>query len=159
MKAFMFIALTLAVVASTAVALKNESIPYPDGYRHWTHVKSMVLLPGHALENPFEGIHHVYANDKAAAGLTSGKYADGSVFVFDLLAYSEADKAGTEGARKLLGIMHKDGKRFAATGGWGFEGFKGDSKTERLVTDNGQSCFSCHASQKERDYVFSAMRK
>ena len=157
MKRLLAFAMVL-VTAGSAAALKNGSIPYPDGYRGWTHVKSMVILPGHALENPFGGIHHVYANDQAADGLRAGSYRDGAVFVFDLLEYGQADQAGTEGARKLLGVMTKDAKRFAATGGWGFEGFKGDSRTERLVSDGGAGCFACHTSQKDRDYVFSAMR-
>lgn len=148
----------LVTAAGSAAALKNEPVGYPEGYRHWTHVKSMVILPGHPLENPFAGIHHIYANDPAMDGLKRGAYRDGSVFVFDLLEYAEADHAGAEGARKLIGVMKKDAKQFAATGGWGFAGFKGDSRTERLVTDAGAGCFACHASQKDRDYVFSAMR-
>lgn len=44
------------------------------------------------------------------------------------------------------------------TGGWGFEGFKGDSKTERAVGKNAASaCFQCHTSRKDRDYVFSSL--
>ena len=37
-----------------------------------------------------------------------------------------ADNAVTVGARKVLGVMHKDLERYPATGGWGFEGFGGD---------------------------------
>lgn len=157
MKRFLFLAVATAI-AGSAVAVADKPVAYPEGYRHWTHVKSLVLLPGHALENPFGGIHHVYANDKAVKGLESGKYADGSVFVFDLLEYAEKDHAGSEGARKLVGVMQMKAKQYAATGGWGYEGFKADSRTERLVTDGGASCHSCHSSQKEKGYVFSAMR-
>ncbi|MCA1974014.1 MAG: cytochrome P460 family protein, partial [Caenispirillum sp.] len=70
------------------------------------------------------------------------------------------DNTVQEGARKVVGVMHKDGKRWKDTGGWGFEGFKGDSKTERAVAGNAvKACFECHAAQKDRDYVFSAWRK
>jgi cytochrome c553 len=50
---------------------------------------------------------------------------------------------------------------FAADpGGWGFEGFKGDSKTERAVGKNAAAaCYQCHTAQKNSDYVFSAFRK
>lgn len=151
------ITLVLAGLASISHAEK-ESVPFPEGYRNWLHVKSMLIQPGHALENPFQGIHHVYANGKAARGLKSGNYADGSVLVFDLLKYGEKDKTIQEGERKLVGVMHKDSAQYAATGGWGFEGFAGSSKTDRLVKDGGKSCFDCHTSQKDKDYVFSELR-
>lgn len=138
---------------------QNMEIAYPDDYRNWTHVKSMVIMPGHALENPFQGIHHIYGNEKAIQGYKNGMFEDGSVIVFDLLNYNEAESSIQETERKLIGIMEKDGKKFNATGGWGFEGFSSDSKTERLVSDGGQSCFACHESAKDNDYVFSKWRK
>lgn len=145
-------------IASVASAKDATTVPYPTGYRHWTHVKSMVLLPDHALAATFGGIHHLYANDRAVEGYRTGKFADGSVIVFDLLDYNVADGAGTEGARKFTGVMLKNAKDFPATGGWGFEGFAGNSTTERMVTDGGASCFGCHVGQKDHGYVFSKMR-
>jgi hypothetical protein len=149
-------AVVLAFAA--AVSAQSSKVAYPEGYRSWRHVKSMVLFPNHPLANPFAGMHHVYANAKAMQGLRSGKYADGAVLVFDLLEGGPKDEAVVEGPRKLIGVMQRDRKRFAATGGWGFEGFAGDSKTQRLVTDGGQSCFSCHAGQDKTAYVFSKLR-
>jgi len=148
---------TACLLAATVHAGDN-SIDYPVGYQGWYHVKSMLIQPGHALENPFQGIHHVYANDKARRGLESGNYDDGAVFTFDLLEYLEQDKTIQEGERKLLGVMKKDRRRFAETGGWGFEAFAGSSRTERLVGDEGESCFACHMSMKSSDYVFTKMR-
>ncbi|ANE54815.1 MULTISPECIES: cytochrome P460 family protein [Methylomonas] len=148
--------LFLTLFASAQAA--EHSVAYPEGYRTWLHAKSMLIQPGHALENPFQGLHHVYANKKAESGLKSGKYEDGSVLVFDLLQYQEKDKTIQEGERKLVGVMQKDSKKYAATGGWGFEGFAGNSKTERLVKDGGASCFACHASEQKTDYVFSQYR-
>jgi hypothetical protein len=57
--------------------------------------------------------------------------------------------------------MHKDSRAYAATGGWGFEGFKGDSQTERLVTqaNAASACYGCHAGQDKSDFVFSKMRR
>lgn len=148
----------LVVLAALAAAKDGARIDYPEGFRHWTHVKSMVLLPDHPLAASFGGIHHVYANDRAVEGYRAGRFKDGAVLVFDLFEYTQADGAGTEGARKLTGVMHKDSERFAATGGWGYEGFAGDSKTERLVSDGGVSCHACHTQQKDHGYVFSALR-
>lgn len=146
------------LIAVTAIAQAEEKVDYPHGYRYWYHVKSMVILPGHPLENPFQGIHHIYANSRAMKGLKSGDFADGSVFVFDLLHHEEENNAIVEGERKLIGVMRKDAEKFASTGGWGFEGFAGESKTERLTKDGGQSCFECHQSQEENQYVFTQLR-
>jgi hypothetical protein len=74
------------------------------------------------------------------------------------LEAKSADNAVVEGPRKLVGVMQKDSKKFADTGGWGFEGFKGDTR-ERLVTDPKNACFACHESQIQADYVFSRYRK
>jgi Cytochrome P460 len=150
--------ITLWVGVVTNSYAEKANVDFPLDYRNWLHVKSMLIQPGHALENPFQGIHHIYANDKAADGLKNGTYADGSVLVFDLLNYTEKDKTIQEGERKLVGVMHKDSAKYSATGGWGFEGFAGNSKTERLVKDGGKSCFDCHAPEKGKDYVFSALR-
>lgn len=146
----------------TAVAIADTSdkaVPYPTGYREWQHVKSMVIQNGHPLYGSFGGIHHLYANKKAIAGYKSGDFADGSVIVFDLLEATSDNNAITEGKRKVLGIMYKDKMKYVDTGGWGFEGFAGDSKTERVVGKNALSaCFACHTAQKEKGFVFSVLR-
>ena len=150
---------TLALAAQ-ALAADAPPVAYPEGYRQWTHVKSMVIQPGHALYDAFGGIHHLYANPKAEAGYKSGKFADGSVIVFDLLEAKSADNTVQEGARKVVGVMLKNAAAYKETGGWGFEGFKGDSKTERAVGKNAATaCYQCHTSQKDKDFVFSAYRK
>ncbi|NOZ52114.1 MAG: cytochrome P460 family protein [Gammaproteobacteria bacterium] len=138
---------------------QEHEVPYPDGYRQWVHVKSMLIQPGHPLENPFQGIHHIYANQTALKGLKKGVFPNGSILVFDLLQYSEKNNAIQESARKLVGVMHKNARRYSKTGGWGFEGFADDSNIKRLVTDGGQSCFSCHKAQAGNGYVFSHWRK
>jgi hypothetical protein len=137
----------------------DNKVPYPEGYRNWTHVKSMIIEAGHSLENPFQGIHHVYANHKAVKGLKNNKYSDDSVLVFDLLNTLRKDSTIQESERKLVGVMYKDAKKYKKTGGWGFEGFASNSKTERLTKDGGVSCFGCHAPIPESDYVYSQYRK
>ena len=82
------------------------------------------------------------------------------MIVFDLLDAKAADNAVQEGARKVVGVMVKNAAAYKDTGGWGFEGFKGDSKTERAVGKNAATaCYQCHTSQKDKDFVFSAYRK
>jgi opacity protein-like surface antigen len=147
-------------VCSLATSAQAADVAYPQGYRGWTHVKSMVINPGHPLHEAFGGIHHIYANAKAMQGYRSGRFADGSVIVFDLLDVHTADHAGREGQRKVVGVMVKNARRHAATGGWGYEGFTGDSKTERAVGANAATaCHACHTARKDKDFVFSAYRK
>lgn len=147
-----------ASLVFSSISYAENKVPYPEGYRDWTHVKSMIIEPGHALENPFQGIHHVYGNKQAIQGLRSGKYSDGAVLVFDLLNYVQKDQTIQESERKLVGVMVKDINKYRNTGGWGFDGFAGNSKTKRLTKDGGASCFACHAPLTEDDYVYSHYR-
>lgn len=150
----------LLIAASTGPALAAEDeVAYPAGFRDWHHVKSMVIEPGHPLFEAFGGIHHLYANAKAVEGYKSGRFPDGAVIVFDLLEATRADSAVVEGPRKIVGVMHKDGNKFSATGGWGFEGFAGGDEASRVVrSDAATACFACHTSEKDHDYVFSRLR-
>ena len=149
-----------AFVAAPALSADAPPVPYPKGYRQWTHVKSMVIQPGHALYDSFGGIHHLYANKLAEKGYASGKFPDGAVIAFDLLTAVSADNAVQEGLRKVLGVMVKDSRRYKSTGGWGYEGFKADSTTERAAgSQAATACYQCHTAQKDKDYVFSSMRK
>lgn len=150
---------SLALLAAAVPAGAADPVPYPAGYRDWHHVRSMVIAEGHPLFDAFGGIHHLYANPKAVQGYRRGFFPDGAVIVFDLLDATHAGAAITEGPRKVVGVMHKNARKYAATGGWGFEGFAGDSRTKRVVgNDAASACFSCHAPQKDRDYVFSSLR-
>lgn len=151
-------AIAVLFLFSNISGQSKPSVPYPEGYRKWAHVKSMLILPGHPLYEAFGGIHHIYANDKAMRGYITGKFPDGSVIVFDLLEAKSENNTYVEGARKVVGVMYKDSKKFKNTGGWGFEAFKGDTK-ERVVKNAEQDCFSCHASQEATDFVFSQYRK
>jgi len=152
-------AIAVALSFTSSGYAGDNKVPYPEDYRNWTHVKSMIIEAGHPLANPFQGIHHVYANKQALAGLNQGKYADGAVLVFDLLKVEEKDNTIQESGRKLVGVMHRDARKYSTTGGWGFEGFAASSKSERLTSDGGASCFGCHAPVAESDYVFSQYRK
>jgi hypothetical protein len=158
MKALLIAAALTGLAAASAHA-DSSTVPYPQGYRTWQHVKSMQILPGHALYDAFGGIHHLYANRSAMEGYRTGRFRDGAVIVFDLLAVNDGDKVVTEGARKIVGVMHRNARRYAATGGWGFEGFVGESRTQRAVGSNAaQACFACHTTRKDQGYVFSEYR-
>ena len=134
----------LAATFGHTVISDDVGVEYPTGYRSWQHVKSMIIQPGHPLEDPFGGIHHIYANSKAMSGLASGQYEDGAVFVFDLLDYENSNRTIVEKDRKRVDVMQYDSERFSETGGWGFDTFV--------------ACYECHTSAKASNYVFSQYR-
>jgi hypothetical protein len=160
--------LALAAVCVTAWSLSlwampNDEIPYPTGYRQWTHVKSTIIGPESSLYQQIGGIQHIYANGKGMEGYRTGRFPEGSILIYDFLkTENDAGQPGIirEGPRRFTSVMVKDSKRYAATGGWGFEEFRGDSQTDRMIgADASAKCYGCHTSQKERDFVFSSYRK
>lgn len=142
----------------TAVKELPADVYYPEGFRNWTHVKSMILEEGHPLYESFGGIHHLYANSEAMQGYRNGTFPDGSVIVFDLFHAVRADNAVTEGDRKVVGVMYKNAKAFSETGGWGFGGYK-NLLGEKLDIDGKTACYNCHTAQKDKDFVFSSYRE
>ena len=107
-KSLLTLAVGVSLGALTTLAAADE-IDYPDGYRSWTHVKSMTIHKGHPLETPFLGIHHVYANERALHGLQSKHFADGAMLVFDQLQSEDAGAASVEGDRVAL-VLGAEGK-------------------------------------------------
>lgn len=160
MKKYLTLTAIAAIYMVTTANADTQSVDYPEDYRTWTHIKSMVIQEGHALFSSFGGIHHIYANDTAMIGYETGHFPEGSIIAFDLLEAIDADSTITENERKVLGVMKKDSQKFAHTAGWGFEGFGNGEKNNRVVGNNyEEACFACHTSQKDNDYVFSKWRE
>lgn len=155
-------ALFLTGALAAAVAMQAE-VPYPSGFRGWQHVKSIVIGPEHQSFANRGGIHHYYANDKAMEGYRTGKFPNGSVIVdegvFTKDGEGQAKGIVLEGERRSVEVMVKNDQVYKDTGGWGFEAFEGDGRTGKLQTGGNAQCYSCHSKAKERDYVFSVVRK
>src|SRR5215470_452891 len=165
-KRALFLALAVICIATWSLsswAKSDDAVPYPTGYRQWTHVKSTIIDPKSPLYGEIGGIQHIYANEKGMEGYRTGRFPEGSILVYDFLKTEEdSNQAGIthEGPRRFTSVMVKDSKRYAATGGWGFEEFRGDSQTDRMIgAEAPTKCYACHTSQKDRDYVFSEFRK
>ena len=78
------------------------------------------------------------------------------MFSDDVRDYSAADGVYVQGAtRKAITLMVKDSKKYASTGGWGFQAWAGGDPTKRIATDSVKQCFNCHVPQKAQDYTFS----
>lgn len=148
----------LALLAPVAAATQ-EGIAFPEGYRSWHHVKSMLIEEGHPLFSDFGGLHHVYANDTARRGYETGSFEDGSVVVFDLLDVARTpDNAVVEKERRVLAVMVRDSRRFAETGGWGYEAWAGGDPAKPVVgAKAAEACHACHE-QAAPDFVFSEWR-
>lgn len=57
-------------------------------------------------------------------------------------------------------LIAKDGKRYAKTGGRGFEEFTGGSQTEGALTAQAKmDCYDGHSHRKSHDLAFSTFRK
>lgn len=136
----------------------EESVPYPEGYRHWTHVKTYIVGPKSMAFKFIGGFNHVYANEAAMVGYKTGHFPNGSVIVSDVIAAREDSVDIREGLRHHIDVMVRDSTKYGDAGGWRFEQFQGDSPTTRLLTPQTRvMCSSCHTKQK--DMVFSEYRK
>jgi hypothetical protein len=153
------IAIVVLSFAAAMLAPSYEPVPYPAGFREWVHVKSAIITPSHASYKTEGDLHHIYANRPAVEGYRTGTFADGAVIAYELLETREAGGVVSEGPRRRLDVMRRDSQRYTATGGWGFERFRGDSQTDRLLADQGAKCFACHEKQKASGYVFSRIRE
>jgi hypothetical protein len=159
------LALVVAVASANSLSpLSGDDavqapIAYPAGFREWVHVKSGVLGPQFPME-PERGVHHIYANPAARAGLESGTFQDGSVLLYDLISLSEQGGVGTEGPRRRIDVMVKDSKLYAGSAGWGFARFMGDDRDHDVLTaDIRKTCLQCHEKKKAHGFVFSELRK
>ena len=157
---FIVISLFITVAGFTIHSAKDYEVPYPEGYRKWTHIKTGVVGPQNKNFQAAGGFHHIYANDKAMAGYETGNFPEGSILIFDVIEALDVNTNTLEGKRRKLNVMMKDSIKFKETGGWGFEEFKEDSKIERNVRHLVKvKCFNCHSQKKNSDFVFSTFRK
>jgi hypothetical protein len=155
--------LFLASLATVTVIQAGDvpQVPYPQDFRSWQHVKSIVIGPEHTSFALRGGIHHYYANDLAMAGYRSGTFPNGSVIVdeavFTKAGEDQAQGITLEGERRGLDVMIKNDRLYGDTGGWGFDHFDRDNRTGTLDASGRAKCAGCHA-KAQRDHVFSSVR-
>ena len=154
----LLLAAAVALVPSSAGSDSSE-VPYPDGFRRWAHVKSQLVTPDNPRAGRFVGLHHVYANAQALEGYETGRFPDGAVIVFDLLDVRTENGTTDEGPRKFTDVMLKDSRRFAATGGWGYQEFQGPARERALDAAKAAACSACHARLAPDDHVISRFRE
>ena len=70
-----FAILLMTIAAAIRAAEKPPEVPFPDGYRSWLHVKSVVIGPEHKSYAAEGGkIYHFYANPQAVEGYRAGHF-------------------------------------------------------------------------------------
>ena len=155
MKKILWTSMILGMI--TASYAENVNVKYPQDYKEWKHIKTMIIKPEHPMGDVFHGIHHIYANDKAYEGYKKGEFEDGSIIALDFLNYKDANASISETSRIYVAVMQKDKSKYKNTHGWGYEAFKGNSK-EKLVTNVYNMCVKCHEPQAKNNYIFSTLR-
>jgi hypothetical protein len=147
--------------AHTATA-EDDGVPFPNGLRDWFFVNSLsATAESRLFGNVGAGLHHIYVNAKGLETLKAGgpfPYPDGTVFADDVHDFTVKDDAYIEGAKKFVTVMVKDSKKYATTGGWGFQVWASGDPTKPQLPDLAHTvdaCFVCHTSHKAQDYVFS----
>jgi hypothetical protein len=150
-----------AACFSIAVALAaqtGDALQIPAGFDHWYLVNSMIVTKDSPQADAIGGLHHIYVNDVGLPRLKTGgsaPYPDGTVFADDVRDFSLVEGSYVQGRRKAIPVMVKDSKKYAATGGWGFQAWADGDPKKPLVTDAAKTCFACHTPQKANDYTFS----
>jgi len=145
------VAFALASLGLTAMAAAAAGeMPFPEGFRTWTHIRSAVIGPASAAFARFGGMHSIYANPAAMDGYKSGTFPEGSVIAFDNHQVFNFQGTDVPTQRRFIDVMQKRG------GEWRFSEFNGDSKTVRNVdiAQGQQQCAGCHAASKT-DHVYS----
>jgi Cytochrome P460 len=151
--------LAVVVCAGAAIAVADsQGVTVPDGFRNWFAVNSMIVTKDSAMFSQIGGMHIVYVNAKGLPTLKAGgpyPYPDGTIFADDVHDFTVKDGVYAEGPKKAVTVMIKDAKKYAETGGWGFQVFAGGDPAKPLVTDTKTACFVCHTPQKAQDFTFS----
>ncbi len=154
--------LGLAVILTFPAATSaDDGVRFPDGLRDWFVVNSMTATKDSPVFDHVDGLHLIHVNARGLPTLKMGgpfPYPDGTIFADDVHEFSMKDGASVEGARKFVTAMVKDAKKYASTGGWGFQVWAGGDPSKPQIPDTAHAitaCFGCHTPQKAQDYTFS----
>lgn len=169
---FTAIAAACALAATSYALAQAGDIDYPEGFRTFNHVTTGIVTPGFIFNGvdlgaQVPGLHNIYANRPAMQGYRAlaatrpGRqtFNNGSLIVFDLwepgVAESGTGSFTFQKQRIAVAVMEKDAKKYAETGGWGFQVFDPATKNPLLDAAAQKECFACHAITPGTDFVFS----
>jgi len=133
-------------------------VKIPTGYREWR------LISVAHEEGNLNDLRAILGNDLAIKASREGKlpYPEGTIIARLAWSYDplkESEKAFGRLQSFVAGppkngvqFMIKNSRKYASTGSWGFAQFD-DGKPANEAVHN--TCFSCHATVKARDFVFN----
>ena len=55
----------------------------------------------------------------------------------------------------MVGVMVKNSRRYAATGGWGYGTYDSGSRKNNLDVKAQDACYQCHLRRKDHGFVFT----
>jgi cytochrome P460 len=101
---FLFCSIVMGMGLMTSGVLhSDEGVQFPEGFRRWVHVGTGVVLPSdNSLLKSEEGMHHVFANSKAAEAYATGEFPDGSILVYELREAQPRNGVISEGDRRRV---------------------------------------------------------
>ncbi len=153
---------TLVVAVTSTASQPMPAVPFPEGFRSWHLVRSIVVGPDSQTFHKRGGFHHYYANREALEGYRTGTFPNGSVVVDEAVWTKAGEGHGAgilfEADRRFLDVMVKNEALYRDTGGWGYEHFDGTATTPTLSQADRATCFECHAKSKDRAHVFTRLR-
>jgi len=133
-------------------------VKIPPGYREWR------LISVAHEEGNLNDLRAILGNDVAIGASREGKlpFPDGTIIARLAWSYDRLEESSKAFGRPQTFVagppkngvqfMVKDSRKYASTGGWGFAQFD-DGKPASEPVQN--TCFSCHATVKARDFVFN----
>ena len=156
-------ACVVAYMAPASGQADGEAAPIfgvkiPLGYRDWR------LISVAHEEGSLDDLRAILGNDVAIKASREGKlsYPDGTIIARLAWSYDpleESEKAFGRLQSFVAGspkngaqFMVKDSKKYVTTGGRGFAQFDNGKPASEAVHN---TCFSCHATVKARDFVFN----
>jgi len=152
--------LAAALIATgTLSASTDDGIKIPANFQHDGYLANSMLVTKEPNKTGLKtGVHLIYVNPAGFDRLKLGgstPYPDGTVFVDDVREFSLVDGAYQQGGHKFITVMVKDSRKYASTGGWGFQAWLGGDPAKPIVNDPVKQCFACHVPKSANDYVFS----
>jgi hypothetical protein len=146
------------VATGTLFARTDGGPKLPVNFQRGYLANSMLVTKEPNNTGLLTGLHLIYVNAIGADRFKRGgsaAYPDGTVFVDDVREFSVDELVYHQGGRKFLTVMVKDSKKYASTGGWGFQAWKGGDPSKPIADEPTKQCFGCHVPQKTNDYVFA----
>jgi len=175
MKRMVFVLIVVAIAACVIASAPPRSVQadeqaspiygvkIPAGYRDW----QLIAVKQLHFAGMGEQLRAQVGNDIAMKAYKEGTrpFPDGAIIAamhWTRVASEDNDNVldpqfpGTHsfviGSPVNVQIMVKDSKKYAATGGWGFADFTNGKPGDKALHE---TCFPCHATAKDRDFVFT----